>query len=176
MNSHLDVSSSIRIRDARVGDIDGIAAVVGDCGPYLTNHARYLYLIYTRCFSATCAVAVEDGTIVGWCSMLPTSRGEYFLHQLGIAPQARGKGVALRLFAFLVAKLRTRHGDRFRIEFTVDRRNKTVHRLTRGMAERFGLSLQKLPEAVPPLGDGSDEELYEMTPICVVDVELARRA
>jgi len=176
MNGQLNFPDSISIRDARIEDIHGIAALVASCGPYLTRHAPYLYLIYTRCYSTTCAVAVEDGTIVGWCSMLPVVRGEYFLHQLGIAPEARGKGIALRLFAYLLARLWARHGDDFRIEFTVDRSNKTVHRLNRRVAERFGLWLQQLPEAVPPLGDGCEEELYELTPISVIDVELARAA
>ncbi len=105
-----------------LGDIAGIVALVEACGPYLTRHGAYLYLIYTRCFRDTCAVAMMNGKVVGWCSTLPVTRGSYFIHQLGIARKARGRGVALALFAYLIGKLRARHGDDFRLEYTADHR------------------------------------------------------
>ena len=158
-------ANSICIRDARADDIPGIVALVESCGPYLTRHGAYLYLIYTRCYGDTCCVALMEGRIVGWCSTLPVASGSYFLHQLGIAPEARGQGVALHLFDYLLAKLRARHEDGFRLEFTADRGNDRVHHLNRRVAETFHMRLRKLPEAVPPLEDGTDEELYELTPL-----------
>ena len=172
MNSHSFRQNAIHIRDARAEDILGIVALIGTCAPYLGKHGSYLYLIYTRYYGETCSFAVEDGLIVGWCSVLPVKAGCYFLHQLGIAPEARGRGVAFALFSHILTKLRERHGEEFRLEFTADRKNKAVHHLNRKVAEEFHLNLQKLPEAVPPLEDGSDEELYEMTPLRPLDVTL----
>jgi len=165
MNINSIQPDPILIRDARTDDIQGITALIGTCGPYLTRHGAYLYFIYTRCFSSTCAVAIQDGAIVGWCSMLSVANGKYFLHQLGIAPETRGRGVALALFAYLLEKLRRRHADDFRLEFTTDRRNVAVRHLNRKVADCFGMHLEKLSETVPPLDDGCDEELYEMTPL-----------
>lgn len=161
---------SILIRDTHTDDIGGITALVKTCGPYLTKHGDYLYFVYSRCFSQTCAVAVENGRIIGWCSTLHVSEGNYFVHQLGVAPEARGRHVAFQLFAYLLCKLRVRHGDEFRLQFTTDRRNATAHRLNRKIAESFHMCLRKLPEEVPFLEDGGEEELYEMTPLRQVEL------
>src|SRR5271156_6329164 len=90
MNDATVCRGSILIRDARTDDIGGIAALVKTCDPYLTKHGDYLYFVYSHCFSQTCAVAVEQGRIIGWRSTLHVSEGNYFLHQLGVAPEARG--------------------------------------------------------------------------------------
>ncbi len=164
MNSNSIGHDSVVIRDARISDVQGIVALVGSCGPYLSRHGDYLYFVYSRCFSQTCAVAVENGQVIGWCSALRVSDGNYFLHQIGVVPEARGRHVAFQLFAYLLCRLRVCHGDDFRLEFTTDRKNVPVHRLNRKVAESFCMRLRKLPEAVPPLEDGSEEELYEMTP------------
>ena len=167
MNATSVFPDSILIRDARTDDISGIAALVKTCGPYLSKHGDYLYLIYTHCFGKSCGVAIEDEKVIGWCSTLRVSEGDYFLHQLGVAPEARGKHVAFQLFAYLLCKLRGRHGDKFRLEFTTDRRNAAAHRLNQKIAESFCMCLRKLPEAVPLLDEG-EEELYEMTPLAEV--------
>jgi L-2,4-diaminobutyric acid acetyltransferase len=168
--------SSMVVRDARTEDIPGIVALVAQCGPYLNPHAAYIYLIDCRYFAETCAVALIEGTIVGWCSMIPVDRETYFLHQLGTVPEVRGRGIAFSLFSYLLGKLRLWHGDSFRLEFTADRRNRTVHRLNRKIAETFALSLEKLPDSPPPLNDGCEEEFYAMTPIRILDVSLIRPA
>jgi GNAT superfamily N-acetyltransferase len=162
----------LHIRGARIEDIDGIVALIGKCGPYLSTYVPYLFFVYAHCFGDTCLVAVEGTSIMGFCSVLPVGNGSYYLHQLGVVPEARGIGIAFQLWACLLTKLHARHGDDFRLEFTTDRKNKAVHRLNRKVAESFGLCLQKLPDIVPPLQDGCDEDLYEMTPICLLDVRV----
>ena len=165
MNGKSISPNSILIRNADVDDIAGIAALVDTCGPYLTRHGAYLYFIYTHCFGKTCPVAIQNGAIVGWCSTLAVTKRNYYLHQIGIAPEARGRGVGFALFAYLLDKLRARRGDDFRLQFTMDRRNLAAHHLNRRVAECFSMHLEKLPQAVPPLEDGGEEELYEMTPV-----------
>lgn len=165
MYSRSTDQSSISIREARVDDIDQIAALIETCGPYLSKHGNYLYFVYSHCFGQTCAVAIDDGRIVGWRSTLHVSTGNYLLHQLGVAPEARGKHVAFQLFAHLLCKLKALHGDEFRVEFTADRRNEAVHRLNRKVADSCHMCLRKLPTVVPVLEEGSEEELYEMTPL-----------
>jgi GNAT superfamily N-acetyltransferase len=169
-------ASSILIRDASIDDVPGILALVAECSPYLNQHPPYYYMICSRYFAETCAVGIVDGKVAGWCSMIPVARGTYFLHQLGTVPEARGRGIAFSLFSYLLGKLRLWHGDSFRLEFTADKRNRTVHRLNRKIARNFGLSLEKLPDALPPMSDGCDEEFYEMTPIRTLDVLPIRSA
>jgi hypothetical protein len=165
MKQSSNLNSNIIIRNARIGDIRGIVALVATCAPYLTKHGDYLYLIYTRCFSDTCAVAVDDGKIVGWCSMLPIGRSTLFLHQLGVLPETRGSGIAFALFTYMLTKMRARYGGDLAIEFTTDRRNHQAQGLNLKVAEAMSMRLEKLAETVPVLEDGCDEELYRMTPL-----------
>jgi len=160
-----ELTNRVEIRTPSSEDIGGIVALVDACGPFLTRHGDYLYFLYSHCFRQTCLVAVENAEIIGWCSTLHVSEENYFLHQLGVAPQARGRHVAFDLFACLLGKLRERHGDTFRLEFTTDRRNAVVHRLNRKVADTFRMCMRKLPDAVPQLEGGGEEELYEMTPL-----------
>jgi len=69
--------NSICIRQACAEDIHEIAAFVDSCGPYLSKHVTHLHLIYTRYFTETCFVAIDDGQIVGWCSVLPVGRAAF---------------------------------------------------------------------------------------------------
>lgn len=156
--------NGVQVRTACVDDIQAIEALVDTCGPYLSKHQPYVYLIYCRCFKDTCLVAFDEGRLIGWLSVLPVSQGRYFLHQLGIAPEARIRGVALTMFGFLLTVLKARHSDDFRIEFTLDARNRAVQRLNQRVAEYFDLCLQKLVEPVPVLEEDSQEELWELTP------------
>ncbi len=175
MNNSSALNNNIIIRNAEIGDIAGIAALVDECGPYLSKHIPYLYLIYTRCFGDTCSVALMDGRIVGWCSTLRVSGATYFTHQLCVHPDARGRHIAFQLFAYLLYTLRAKHGDGFRLEFTADRRNDAVHSLNRKVAAHFQMNLRKLPDVLPQLETGSEEELYEMVPLRAVD-DIAVRA
>jgi GNAT superfamily N-acetyltransferase len=113
-------------------------------------------------FRETCAVAELGGEIVGWCSMMPVSDTRYFLHQLGVAPKVRRRGVAASLFVHLLRRLKRRH-SMFEIEFTSDRRNSAVLQLNKIIAERMGMRLIKKPDAVQVIED-SEEELYAMAP------------
>jgi ribosomal protein S18 acetylase RimI-like enzyme len=151
----------IIIRTAASSDIDRIAALVSACGPYLSNHPRYLYFIYTRYFFDTCLVAAtQQNEIAGWCSVLSIAKERYYMHQLGIAPSFRGSGIAFDLFANLLGRLKCRHGSDFTLEFTNDSRNWAVQRLNRKVAETFDMDIEKLPDLVPSMEENVREDLY----------------
>jgi ribosomal protein S18 acetylase RimI-like enzyme len=88
-----------------MGDLRGIVSVVRACEPYLTAHMSYIYWMLIRQCRDTCAVAALGGEIVGWCSILPGPGGNYFVHQLGVAPKARRHGLAQSLLTHLVDRL-----------------------------------------------------------------------
>jgi len=60
-------------------------------------------------------------------------------------------------------------------KFTADLRNKAVHQLNRRVAEQFHLSLERLPDPLPSLEDGAEEELYELSPLRELGVDIVRR-
>jgi L-2,4-diaminobutyric acid acetyltransferase len=153
----------LEIRTPRAEDIRGIVTVVRACEPYLTAHMSYIYWMDIRYFCETCAVAELAGELVGWCSIIPVSSKKYFLHQLGVAPGARRRGLAEALLAYQVIKLKGQLAS-FELDFTVDRQNGMALRLIRSVADRTGMQMQKRPEVVELLEEGCKEELYVMSP------------
>jgi len=151
----------IEIRRPRIDDIPAIVAVIEDCAPYLTAHSSYIPWIYTQFYFETCAVAEMDGEIVGWCSIIPVPGG-YFLHQLGVPPKARRKGIARAMLTHQLQQL-AMHEEDFTLQFTVDRRNAAVLDLNRSIAECVGMKVIK-KSGVLPLVEDSEEELYMMVP------------
>lgn len=157
-------SVEFHVRNARIADLAEIWTLVGTCAPYLTQHISYLYMRDLRYYGDTCAVALLNNKIIGWCSMFPAPGGVFFLHQLGVSPAARKRGVAPALVTFLMKRLGQHHGWTFRVEFTTDRKNWRAQKLFRDIAEALGMRLEKSPETIHLPDQGNDEELYSLTP------------
>lgn len=157
-------SCCFEIRSPRVPfDIDGIVNVVRNCPPYLTTtYPPYFFWMVSHIWPASCAVAALDGEIVGWCSILPQSRGKYFLHHIGVAPTARQHGVAEELLMHLRNGLK--HQPGFALEFTVDQRNTAARNLLRRVADHAGLDMQRSSDVLAFLEPECREELYVMSP------------
>lgn len=156
-------SDGVVIRAPRPDDIRGIVAIVRTCAPYLTVHSDYVYFRDIRCCGRTCAVAELGGEVVGWCSMMPQSDSRYFLHQLGVAPGMRRKGVAEALLIFQLDRLERHLGTDFDVELTIDRGNAPALSFFRNVAEELGLELLKSGDRVRLLEEECSEELYTMT-------------
>src|SRR5690348_14593220 len=84
----------LEIRHPRTDDLAGILSVVRSCGPYLTEHDPYIYWMQIRQYGPLSAVAVLNAEIAGWCCTVLGASGNFFVHQLGVAPNARRHGVA----------------------------------------------------------------------------------
>ncbi len=164
MNHERHGQSALEIRQPRSTDLKEIWTLVGTCGPYLTQHDPYVYMKDLRCFSDTLAVALMEHRIVGWCSMFPEPGGVFFLHQIGISLDARGRGIAEALVGFQLDMLGERHGRAYRVEFTTDRTNLRAQKLFRKIAADRGMRLEKSPEIIRLLDEDCDEELYILTP------------
>jgi L-2,4-diaminobutyric acid acetyltransferase len=150
-----------QIRAPRESDLPGIVNVIQNCGPYLTAYSSYQPWLYLHLFSDTCAVAEINGTVVGWCSVLPAPDGRFFLHQLGVRPEARQQGIARSLLRHALEKLSAgREG--FTLELTTDRRNTTMLEINRQVAEEVGMQITRKPEALNLL-ENSEEEIYVFT-------------
>jgi L-2,4-diaminobutyric acid acetyltransferase len=154
--------SALEIRRPKADDISGIVTVVRSCEPFLTAHMSYIYWMNIHNYGETCAVAELNGELVGWCSISPTPSGKLFLHQLGIAPRARRRGVGDSLLAFLLNRLSERNVA-FELEFTIDRKNRAAQNMFKRFAERTGMHLLKAGAAIELLEENCTEELYVMT-------------
>lgn len=157
------------IRSPRATDIGGIVELVQSCRPFLTAHESYIYWMNLRCFRETCAIAELNGKVVGWCSMVPVTNGKYFIHQTGVAPDLRGKGLGTLMLLFV---LNTAKDRAVQFEFTIDRRNTACLYLMKSVAARTGMRLAKRPEPVELLEENCGDELYVMTPSSEISRDL----
>ena len=86
---------------------DGAAVhdLIAACPPLDTN-SLYMNLIQTTHFAETCALAREDGEVIGWVSghIPPEEPDVFFLWQVAIGEKARGKRIPKRLVADIFSR------------------------------------------------------------------------
>jgi L-2,4-diaminobutyric acid acetyltransferase len=86
---------------------DGAAVhdLIAACPPLDTN-SLYMNLIQTTHFGQTCALAREDGEVIGWVSghIPPDEPDVFFLWQVAIGEKARGKRIPKRLVADIFSR------------------------------------------------------------------------
>lgn len=86
---------------------DGAAVhdLIAACPPLDTN-SLYMNLIQTTHFAETCALAREDGDVIGWVSghIPPEEPDVFFLWQVAIGEKARGKRIPKRLVADIFSR------------------------------------------------------------------------
>lgn len=72
----------------------------------LDDNSLYCNLLQTTHFSSTCAIAEQDGKVVGWLSgYIPPDQPEtYFVWQVCVSNAARGQGLGRRLIGDVLAR------------------------------------------------------------------------
>lgn len=156
----------VTIRPPRVED----AAAIWRCLPAiggLERNSAYAYLLVCSHFAETSVVAERDGELVGFVSAyLPRSQpATLFVWQVGVAPTARGHGIADRLLEAALARPACR-GVRH-LTATVEPDNRASLALFRGFARRRhvdyaegpGFPAHLFPEPHP------DENLVRIGPL-----------
>ena len=93
-------ASSLRIGPPASADGADVHDLIAACPPLDTN-SLYMNLIQTTHFAGTCALAREDGEVIGWVSgHIPPEEPEvFFLWQVAVGEKARGKRIPKRLVA-----------------------------------------------------------------------------
>lgn len=119
-----------------------VAALVRESGALEAN-TTYAYLLLCHHFSDTCLVAKDEGNIVG-CAIgyrIPARPKVLFVWQIGVAPQARGRGLASKILDELVARPALR--DIASLELTIAQSNEASNRLFDSFATRNGWSIAR---------------------------------
>ena len=72
----------------------------------LDDNSLYCNLLQTTHFAATCALAEQDGKVVGWLSgyIPPEHPDTYFVWQVCVSNAARGQGLGRRLIGDVLAR------------------------------------------------------------------------
>lgn len=132
----------------------------------LEANSAYAYLLLADHFRDTCMVAELDGRIVGFVAGYrpPTHPDAYFVWQVGVHPDGRGRGIASRMLDAVVDRQTT--PVRF-LEATVTPSNDASRRLFRSFAERRGVECVIASGFEPgDFPDGHEaEELFRIGPL-----------
>src|SRR5690606_27639742 len=102
----------------------------------------YAYLLLCRDFSSTCLVAECSSALTGFVTAYrPPARSDVlFVWQIGVAPRARGQGLATRLLEELLAQPAC-HGIRF-LEANITPSNHASWRLFERLARRLAAPME----------------------------------
>ncbi|MDF1822489.1 MAG: diaminobutyrate acetyltransferase [Alcanivoracaceae bacterium] len=99
------MADDITLREPTAEDGAELHALVRTCKP-LDENSLYCNLLQCSHFSETCCVAEMDGRMVGFVSGYrpPKQADVYFLWQVGVHPDAAGKGLARRMIQHILAR------------------------------------------------------------------------
>lgn len=151
-------------RNAAPEDGAGVYELVRDGGG-LDLNTPYAYLLLTRMFATSAAVAEVDGQLAGTVLGLrpPQEPESLFVWQVGVHPDYRGLGLATKMLNWLTDACRPTF-----LTATVTPTNTASDRLFRGFARHHGVACEVTPwaseEDFP--GEGHErEDHYRIGPL-----------
>lgn len=136
-------NDSVTFRNPQVADGLAIWRLIREAGT-LDLNSTYAYLMICRDFSETCIVAEDEGRIVGFVTGYrpPPKQDTIFVWQIGVAPDARGRGIASRVLDHLVTSDACR-GVRY-LDTNVTPSNEASRALFHGFARRRNAPVEEL--------------------------------
>jgi L-2,4-diaminobutyric acid acetyltransferase len=154
------------LRHPTAGDAASLWRLLGRIDG-LERNTSYAYLLLCSHFADTCLVAERDGGPIGLVLAYrpPTRPDEIFVWQVGVAPEARGAGLAGRLLDGLLAAPACA-GVRF-LTATVSPDNQASRALFAALARRRGVPLERGPGFAAALfpEPHEDEDLVRIGPL-----------
>jgi L-2,4-diaminobutyric acid acetyltransferase len=105
-----DSGTEFDFRHPQVADGLRIWRLIREAGT-LDLNSTYAYLVLCRDFADTCLLAEHDGRLDGFVTgyLPPKHPNTLFIWQIGVAPAARGKGLASQLLENLLQSESCRH-------------------------------------------------------------------
>lgn len=161
------VSSSQRLRPPGVNDGVLVHDLISRCSP-LDENSLYCNLLQCSHFNQTCAVAEDNGAVVGWVSgyIRPDREDRLFIWQVAIAPEMRGRGLGIRLIRDILA--RDCCAGVSGIDTTITATNASSRSLFGKLASQLGASITErscFESAAHFAGRNPTEFLVEIGPI-----------
>ncbi len=157
-----DTSGAATLRAPRAEDGSAIWRLVRDGGS-LDLNSPYLYLLICTDFAATSIVAADaDDAPVGFVAAYrpPADPKAAFVWQVGVAPAARGQGLAKRLIKGMLARDANR--DATELTATVTPSNQASMALFHGVARDLGAQVterERFAASLFPEGHEAEREL-----------------
>jgi L-2,4-diaminobutyric acid acetyltransferase len=130
----------------------------------LDVNSEYLYLLQSTHFKDCCGVAVENEKIIGFVSgyIHPTLNDVFFVWQVAVDENFRGKGIAQRLINEILS--RKNMADITKIHTTISPSNKSSQRLFEKLTQNIEgeISSETMFEVSDFNNAHEDEVLYEI--------------
>ena len=152
--------SEVTFHPPTLEDGAAVSALVRESGA-LEPNTTYAYLLLCHHFGDTCLVAREGDSIVG-CALayrIPARPQVLFIWQIGVAPQARGRGLASKILDELVARPALQ--DIERLELTIAQSNVASNRLFDSFATRNGWKIART-QGFEPHHFGAERHEHEL--------------
>ncbi|WP_233531069.1 diaminobutyrate acetyltransferase [Paenibacillus alkalitolerans] len=172
---HLDTSEApagskeagLRIRKPDETDGAGIWELVRNSGTLDVNSA-YCYLMLGKYYNDTCAIAEIGGRPVGFVTgfRAPSRPDTWFVWQIAVDKEARGKGIARKLLDHVLERAENR--DLQYIEATISPSNERSQSLFLGFARDRNVECRiadGFASQLFPGGAHEDEMLFRIGPI-----------
>lgn len=132
----------MNFRRPRAADGPVVTALIAACPP-LDHNSRYCNLLQCEHFSDQCIIAEKAGRVIGWVSGYrpPSDPNAFFVWQVAVAVEGRGKRLASRMISALIARPAQRGVTHLITTITDD--NQASWSLFRSLARDWGASLDR---------------------------------
>ncbi len=126
-------------------DIPAVIELLDKGKPYVLPHHDYVYWIMEEYFSSSNYVVFEENKIIGFICALPSlDKKSYFIWQIVIAEEYRGKKVATLLVDKIVDEAKLRGFNK--LELTINCLNKASYNLFNRIASEHKGDLRNIGE------------------------------
>lgn len=158
-------TSGVVLGEPTVADGAELWRIARDSGK-LDLNASYTYLLWTRDFARTSAVARVDGEIAGFVTgfLRPSAPDTLLIWQVAVNERARGRGVAGKLLDHLVLRLASEVSY---LETTVTPDNEASTALFDSFAKRWSadMSTEEVFSSAQFPDEHEPENLYRIGPL-----------
>jgi len=147
------------IRNCNVGDLESIKKLVEQSKP-LILHTTYTYWVLFYFFNDSCFVMEDKSKFVGFVSGMKSTalKDTFFVWQIGIILEYRGKGRASELLEKIVSRAKEMNCKK--IQFSIEPDNELSYNLFSSFAKAKGLTVERVDE-VKYLDFVSKEKVFE---------------
>lgn len=137
LKNDIDASAKLTLRKPSKSDGNRITQFIHN-HPSLDTNSSYCHFLQSSHFKNTCIIAEKNNEILGFISgyKKPEEPNTLFIWQMAVAPDYRGKGLALIMLSSILT--RKEHSHLAALEATITQSNKSSWRVFEKLDEICG--------------------------------------
>lgn len=133
------------VRNLRKENIPAVMELLSNGKPYVLPHHDYVYWIMEEYFASSNYVVLEDNKIIGFICALPSiDKQSYFIWQIVVDAEFRGKKVATLLVNRIIEEVKRKKFHQ--IDLSINKDNKASYHLFDRIAAEHNSKLQNIGE------------------------------